>query len=113
MASRNGDDIEQIAMVAGCGISPFTGRPSIGRGDQTDIEAASGRIAGIAHQPVPAFTMSFRQIAATDTLGIIGEALRYPGGGVLHLTSLRHRSEERRVGKECVSTLRSRWSPFH
>src|SRR3546814_15092453 len=23
------------------------------------------------------------------------------------------RSEERRVGKECVSTLRSRWSPFH
>src|SRR3546814_3088378 len=27
---------------------------------------------------------------------------------------LRHgRSEERRVGKECVSTCRSRWSPYH
>src|SRR3546814_15139278 len=29
-----------------------------------------------------------------------------PGG-------FRHRSEERRVGKECVSTCRSRWSPYH
>src|SRR3546814_9059070 len=26
---------------------------------------------------------------------------------------LRARSEERRVGKECVSTCRSRWSPYH
>src|SRR3546814_17304611 len=31
-------------------------------------------------------------------------------------TSIRRRwarSEERRVGKECVSTCRSRWSPYH
>src|SRR3546814_15538357 len=27
--------------------------------------------------------------------------------------SFRQRSEERRVGKECVSTCRSRWSPYH
>src|SRR3546814_16836566 len=26
---------------------------------------------------------------------------------------MERRSEERRVGKECVSTCRSRWSPFH
>src|SRR3546814_15152707 len=26
---------------------------------------------------------------------------------------LRARSEARRVGKECVSTCRSRWSPYH
>src|SRR3546814_11107349 len=25
----------------------------------------------------------------------------------------KNRSEERRVGKECVSTCRSRWSPYH
>src|SRR3546814_16451157 len=25
----------------------------------------------------------------------------------------RHRSEARRVGKECVRTCRSRWSPYH
>src|SRR3546814_3392608 len=27
--------------------------------------------------------------------------------------ALESRSEERRVGKECVSTCRSRWSPYH
>src|SRR3546814_3438974 len=27
--------------------------------------------------------------------------------------AVRMRSEERRVGKECVSTCRSRWSPYH
>src|SRR3546814_7252467 len=27
--------------------------------------------------------------------------------------SCKRRSEERRVGKECVSTCRSRWSPYH
>src|SRR3546814_17580866 len=27
--------------------------------------------------------------------------------------ALRTRSEERRVGKECVSTCRSRWSPYN
>src|SRR3546814_19470647 len=30
-----------------------------------------------------------------------------------HIVSSRRRSEERRVGKECVSTCRSRWSPYH
>src|SRR3546814_21036145 len=39
---------------------------------------------------------------ALDQLGQL--ALAYGGG---------HRSEERRVGKECVSTCRSRWSPYH
>src|SRR3546814_14229307 len=29
------------------------------------------------------------------------------------MTGLLDRSEERRVGKECVSTCRSRWSPYH
>src|SRR3546814_8960333 len=40
-----------------------------------------------------------------------------PGGGDLavaaHAGARRGRSEERRVGKECVSTCRSRWSPYH
>src|SRR3546814_19963739 len=30
-----------------------------------------------------------------------------------HLLRRRDRSEERRVGKECVSKCRSRWSPYH
>src|SRR3546814_8186237 len=35
-------------------------------------------------------------------------------GDKLALATLQQaRSEERRVGKECVSTCRSRWSPYH
>src|SRR3546814_13764251 len=35
-------------------------------------------------------------------------------GAALALFAFRAvRSEERRVGKECVSTCRSRWSPYH
>src|SRR3546814_1071910 len=46
-----------------------------------------------------------------------GEAARHEA--VLHVFGQEHcaagfrRSEERRVGKECVSTCRSRWSPYH
>src|SRR3546814_19343165 len=32
-------------------------------------------------------------------------------GKSAHRELIEHRSEERRVGKECVSTCRSRWSP--
>src|SRR3546814_18008381 len=36
------------------------------------------------------------------------------GGAKVVLGGERYdRSEERRVGKECVSTCRSRWSPYH
>src|SRR3546814_12236477 len=30
-----------------------------------------------------------------------------------YVQGVKKRSEERRVGKECVSTCRSRWSPYH
>src|SRR3546814_15438350 len=43
--------------------------------------------------------------AALDRQELIGNAPP-PGEPV-------YRSEERRVGKECVSTCRSRWSPDH
>src|SRR3546814_7808629 len=32
---------------------------------------------------------------------------------MLSTSAQANRSEERRVGKECVSTCRSRWSPYH
>ena len=31
----------------------------------------------------------------------------------MNLTGTGERSEERRVGKECTSWCRSRWSPYH
>src|SRR3546814_4985028 len=36
-----------------------------------------------------------------------------PGGLASSMRDIVRRSEERRVGKECVSTCRSRWSPYH
>src|SRR3546814_8132246 len=41
------------------------------------------------------------------------EALTTVGNGYLGTRGAAPRSEERRVGKECVSTCRSRWSPYH
>src|SRR3546814_20644411 len=41
----------------------------------------------------------------------IGEVVHHIG--LLRLQAERMRSEERSVGKECVSTCRSRWSPYH
>src|SRR3546814_13678287 len=43
-------------------------------------------------------------MTAAALLVVLGSALLMQWGG---------RSEERRVGKECVSTCRSRWSPYH
>src|SRR3546814_4548572 len=40
-----------------------------------------------------------------------GRIDRRPGQDLIG--GLAPRSEERRVGKECVSTCRSRWSPYH
>src|SRR3546814_12695111 len=55
-----------------------------------------------------------------DTI-TFGEVLRLFEGPLAPLPCLSRqayrrcedRSEERRVGKECVSTCRSRWSPYH
>src|SRR3546814_11298984 len=60
------------------------------------------------------------QVVEPDLLVLVGKrevgvvasgglAQRFPG---LH-RDLSVRSGERRVGKECVSTCRSRWSPYH
>src|SRR3546814_1988573 len=46
--------------------------------------------------------------------GIIDLPLgKQPGTGGEKMHVDKERSEERRVGKECVSTCRSRWSPDH
>src|SRR3546814_13443424 len=52
-------------------------------------------------------------VALKEALGKLSENL--PGGAIPieALDQVALRSEERRVGKECVSTCRSRWSPYH
>src|SRR3546814_13478996 len=55
----------------------------------------------------------------SGTVGHTGRTSAYvmgvPAQGAVgaFIASTQSRSEERRVGKECVSTCRSRWSPYH
>src|SRR3546814_16967531 len=49
-------------------------------------------------------------IRRPDLLSVDDIVRAIPNGSC---TKSRERSEERRVGKECVSTCRSRWSPYH
>src|SRR3546814_16464928 len=51
-----------------------------------------------------------KRIAETSANEQISE---YVGSGPFKFEKDLWRSEERRVGKECVSTCRSRWSPYH
>src|SRR3546814_19740181 len=74
------------------------------------------------------FGESVTNLSATQAIQLAASlnSLRGGGGGLNPLGKLQSaagidrlrilgsdRSEERRVGKECVSTCRSRWSPYH
>src|SRR3546814_19627603 len=58
---------------------------------------------------VPTAAATFRQNPGFDARTAITE-LRV---GEALVSTLQARSDERRVGKECVSKCRSRWSPYH
>src|SRR3546814_5455402 len=53
------------------------------------------------------------ELIALDQIGWIGDdgAARHALWAPDMIAA--NRSEERRIGKECVSTCRSRWSPYH
>src|SRR3546814_15206197 len=53
------------------------------------------------------------QVGAGMRLRQVHRARPFAGHHVRYEPGLKFRSEERRVGKECVSTCRSRWSPYH
>ena len=54
----------------------------------------------------------FNRLAGVAVVGVVlysCASIGRPEGGAIDET----RSEERRVGKECASMCRSRWSPYH
>src|SRR3546814_7362429 len=60
-------------------------------------------------RPVPKVLNTQREVPGPATLSLLNNTSR-----VHKLPEpILQRSEERRVGKECVSTCRSRWSPHH
>src|SRR3546814_18629721 len=56
------------------------------------------------------FTRSDHYMFVKQGVHAVFLATGYGNGGE---EAWKTRSEERRVGKECVSTSRSRWSPYH
>src|SRR3546814_9567986 len=74
-------------------LTAYTGLMRIGQpkaGETVCVAAASGAVGSIVGQ--------IAQRLGCRTVGIAGGKAK--------------RSDERRVGKECVSTCRSRWSPY-
>src|SRR3546814_3018987 len=69
-------------------------------------------VTGVQTCALPIFSsaVSVRSCSHSDLPTLIPRAARK----VLAMPPpMMRRSEERRVGKECVSTCRSRWSPYH
>src|SRR3546814_12983276 len=78
-------------------------RPDI-RQAERDLAASTAEVGVATAELFPRFSL----------IGGIGLQARTLGD--LHSSDslrLQLRSEERRVGKECVSTCRYRWSPYH
>ena len=74
-----------------------------------DANVASGRLLGKATVTLYEDIQEFWVACSPGTDG------KVIGCGALHVMweDLVQRSEERRVGKECHTTCRSRWSPYH
>ena len=65
---------------------------------------------------VPALWLGNSLIASMMLVGVLLPELLWNGAFFVRLVTgkrLFGRSEERRVGKECTSVCRSRWSPYH
>ena len=96
------DEAVRVLLFTGSGDRAF-----VAGGDIADLNSRRG----LAHYLEFAERIHgvFRKIESLDkpTIAAVnGWAL---GGG----TELLMRSEERRVGKECIPPCRSRWSPYH
>src|SRR3546814_15873232 len=81
------------------------------RGQTPEVRLAARRrhAAPIVEALKPWFETQLSAISSGSTLA--GD-IRYALGHWPGLTRFLQRSEERRGGKECVSTCRSRWSPY-
>ena len=75
------------------------------------VWAADYTAAGAAYDAAAAATAADAAAAASKATAAKAEAV----SEAVQLTSAENgcRSEERRVGKECCSWCRSRWSPYH
>src|SRR3546814_14283955 len=84
--------------------------------DLREVAVARGQILadrGVALAGGDPLADQAAQVAGEIGLGLGDRLVLADGAAEFLEQALRPRSEERRVGKECVSTGRSRWSPYH
>src|SRR3546814_20582703 len=114
MLDRMAGELEDVAMdrqtknfalrpVAGALIQQGNGKRLRGSlAQQLAVQILTGEL--------PEGHMFPGEIEFAEQIGISRSAMRE---AFRTLSAKGLRSEERRVGKECVSTCRSRWSPYH
>src|SRR3546814_15296997 len=86
------------------------------RAPQPDVAAIARNDRAVDHDIVALQVESAIAVPRGDHIAqrdVVGAALGREAVAVAIIVYRIERSEERRVGKECVSTCRSRWSPYH
>src|SRR3546814_15834644 len=108
--------------VDGSSIRPERGANlrRLDAGDQRNVRAEPGDLDDLRQRfgvrAASAFARHAAQGMARKGLTTFPDdpiPVEVPGAGGVPAYHALHRSDERRVGKECVSTCRSRWSPYH
>src|SRR3546814_16522332 len=84
MPGTNGDDVEQVPMVAGSGIGPFARQSAAFAANQTHVQASSRCIVDSADHPVMAFARTVGEIVAAQRLGISTAAERKSATSTVH-----------------------------
>ena len=102
--------MESLVAAAAAGVEPFpavdkcdaSGRGSHAVAADLDGTVMMLAVVGPATAATATTTAAPRHYEAGRAVGRVG-----------HAWTRATRSEERRVGKECTSWCRSRWSPYH
>src|SRR3546814_8251050 len=79
------------------------------------VQTCALPISGVMKSSGPGLHHTSWVVRGIDEIGLgmeqmLAKGYKYGWGVGRHVLG---RSEERRVGNECVSTCRSRWSPYH
>ena len=99
-------DINVVAMIGGAGVLLVDGGPSDRAAELAGLVA--GLSGGGAVSTLFNTCWHRTQTGSNEALGRAGTAIVAHENARLWLST-----EERRVGKECPSKCRSRWSPYH
>src|SRR3546814_6761787 len=104
----NGEKMKlRITKTSAASLSRNTSVSAVSERFLRALGAAEGVVAGWVSAMIQALRRARRGVKRAVSGG------KAPTAGIEEARHRPARSEERRVGKECVSTCRSRWSPYH